>query len=68
MATSLINLETLQHLFAVKPQVHTSSTDEGRAEVAELIDSRDGACKHARLSAVMVLCVVDDLMEMKDFH
>lgn len=58
----------MQHVFAVKTQVHTSSTDEGRAEVAELIDTRDGARKDARLSAVMVLCVVDDLLEMKDFH
>ena len=68
VATSLINRETMQHVFAVKTQVHTSSTDEGRAEVAELIDTRDGARKDARLSAVMVLCIVDDLLEMKDFH
>lgn len=62
--TSLIDPETLQHQLTVKPQVHTSSTDEGRAQKAELIDTGDDTGEQARLRAVVVLVIVDDLVEM----
>lgn len=66
MATSLVNLETVQHQFAVTPQVHTSCSNEGCADVAELIDTGDDACEHACLRVVVVLFIVDDLVEMND--
>lgn len=68
MVTSLINRETAQHQLVITPHVHASCTAEGCAKKSELIDTRDDACEQARLRAVMVLFVVDDLMEMDDFH
>lgn len=62
----MINPEAAKHQPFVLPQVHTFWTIVGSTEETELIDTRDSACKHAGLSAIMVLFVVDDLMEMKD--
>lgn len=67
VATSLINLETAQHLFGINLQVHISHTDNGNDEKAELIDTGGDAREQARIGAVKVLFVVLDLAEMNDF-
>lgn len=63
---SLIKPEAVQHQLVVAPQAQASGTDGGRALEAELVDARDDAGEQARASAVMVLFVVDDPMEMDD--